>query len=320
MPAPRPTGPPSTPQRTALAKRCRKCLVAGRSRAAVGGRCSVRRQAIRRPSGGHAQAIPESSRAPTPETRMPPSVVSREEWNAARQELLAAEKALTRQRDEVSRQRRALPWVALEKDYTLQDADGRPVRFSELFRDGKADLVVYHFMYDPAWQLPCDHCCCWAEGYNAYAPFLADKFNFAVVAKAPADRLKLVMAMKGWSLPMYSSGGSDFNADFHVENTVMKCGGREVPLSQGPGLNVFRKEGSVVYHTYSTYGRGLEVFNAIWAFLDVLPNGREGWHPKHKHLYRKRKPIPDGEDSKSRKRDRTESRESKHCEDHKAES
>ncbi|CAD7699220.1 unnamed protein product [Ostreobium quekettii] len=165
--------------------------------------------------------------------------------------------------------------------------------------------------------MPCEYCCCWTEGYNAYAPFFEDKFNFAVVAKAPADRLKLVMAMKGWSLPMYSSAECDFNADFEVEDTVMECDGREVPLSQGPGLSVFRKEDGVVYHTYSTYGRGLEVFNAIWAFLDTLPNGRESWHPKHKHLYRKRRSRLDDEGSRSCKRSRSESVESRCCEQRK---
>lgn len=196
---------------------------------------------------------------------MPPSVASREEYNRLRDELLKAEKALTRQHDEVARQRQALPWVQLDKDYTFEGAGGRPVTLSELFQDGKKDLIVYHFMYDPEWELPCDHCCCWADGYNAYLPYFEDKFNFAIVAKAPYDRLKSVMEMKGWELPMYSSAGSDFNKDFEVEDGVTKASGKEIRLSQLPGMSVFRKEGEVTYHTYSTYRRGLEGFNAVSA-------------------------------------------------------
>lgn len=233
---------------------------------------------------------------------MPPTVVSREEHERLREELLMAEKALTRQRDEVAKLRRSLPWVRVEKEYTFEGIDGSVVKLQDLFREGKKDLIVYHFMYDPQWELPCDHCCCWAEGYNAYLPFLEDKCSFAMVAKAPYRRLKLVMAMKGWSLPMYSSAGSSFNVDFNVENQVAKFEGKELTLSQGPGLSVFRKEDGVVYKTYSTYRRGLEDFNAIWAFLDALPDGRDGWHPKHKHLYRRKRRYSVSLDSAAHKR------------------
>eukprot|EP00803_Ostreobium_quekettii_P004556 evm.model.scf_248EXC.15 EVM.evm.TU.scf_248EXC.15 scf_248EXC:98588-100215(-) len=234
---------------------------------------------------------------------MPPhSVASREERDRLRKELLIAEKGLTRQRDEVARRRRELPWVRVEKDYTFEAAGGATVRLSELFRDGKDDLVVYHFMYDPDWELPCDHCCCWADGFNAYLPFFEDKFNFAVVAKAPYERLASVNEMKGWTLPMYSSAASDFNKDCEVEDVVVKAGGKEILLSQAAAVSVFRKEDGVVYSTYNTSQRGLECFNAIWAFLDTLPNGREGWHPKHRHLYTGKRFEKEDRSSESHKR------------------
>ncbi|CAD7695477.1 unnamed protein product, partial [Ostreobium quekettii] len=191
---------------------------------------------------------------------MAPAVATRAEHDRLRAELLKAEKALTHQRDEVARQRRLLPWVRLEKDYALQDADGSPVLLSGLFKDGKQDLVVYHMMFDPEWDGACPLCCFWTEGYDTNAPFFEDKFNFAVVAKAPHDRLKALMALKGWTLPMYSSAGSDFNADMRVQDTFMISGGTKVPLTQVSGVSVFRKEGDVVYHTYTTKDRGVEVF------------------------------------------------------------
>ncbi|GMH33771.1 hypothetical protein BSKO_01605 [Bryopsis sp. KO-2023] len=226
-------------------------------------------------------------------------VGSRDEYNAAREELLKAEKELTKRRDEVTKLRQKLPWVKVEKDYTLQGSDG-PVKLSELFVDGKKDLIVVHFMFDPEWDKPCSHCCCWAEDYNGLLPFLEDKTNFAVVAKAPIDRLKDVKDLKGWKIPFLSADGSDFNKDFKVEDTIGKAMGKEFPLTQGPGLSVFRKQDGGVFHTYSTFHRGLEHFNAIWTFMDMLPDGREGWSPKHKEEYSKKRKMNDGQNGSAK--------------------
>ncbi|CAD7699221.1 unnamed protein product [Ostreobium quekettii] len=232
----------------------------------------------------------------------PPRVASREERDRLRRELLDAEKALTRQGDEVARQRRALPWVRVEKDYSLRDADGRAVQLSELFREGTADLVVYHFACGPGADDPCDQCCCWVEGFDAYAPFFDGSFGFAVVAGAPHERLRALTGLRGWTLPMYSSAGSDFSQDFAVEGYEEEGDGTGGAAPRSPALSVFRKEDGVVYCTYSTSGRGLEVFNPVWAFLDTLPNGREGWHQEHRHLCREKRPHEcNGSDESSKK-------------------
>lgn len=189
-------------------------------------------------------------------------VGTKEQQNAARQALLVAEKELTRKNDEVTRLRGELPWVKLEQDYQFDSASG-PVSLSSLFKDGKKDLVVVHFMFDPDWDDACNHCSCWAETYTQQLPFFQDKFNFAVVAKASVEKLSGLADRKGWSFPLYSSQGSTFNKDFLVENTKGKVEGKEVQPGQAAGLSVFRCEEGVVYHTYSAYNRGLEKFNAV---------------------------------------------------------
>lgn len=187
---------------------------------------------------------------------------TKEQQDAARQALLEAEKELTRKNDEVTRLRGELPWVKLEQDYQFEGLDG-PVSLSGLFKEGRKDLVVVHFMFDPDWDNACSRCCCFAETYTQQLPFFQDKFNFAVVAKAPVEKLKKLMDRKGWSFPMYSSQGSTFNKDFEVEDTVAREGGKEVQMSQAQGLSVFRFEEGVVYHTYSTYNRGMEKFTTV---------------------------------------------------------
>lgn len=195
-------------------------------------------------------------------------VGTKTDHNAAREALLAAEKELTRKNDEVSELRRDLPWVQLEQDYKFHGATGA-VNFSDLFKDGKKDLVVIHFMYEPEWDNGCSQCSCWAEAYNNQLPFYQERFNFVVVAKAPFEKLSELAERKGWGFPMYSSHGSTFNKDFEVEDTVGKSAGEEFPMSQAPGVSVFRFEDGVLYHTYSAHRRGIEKFNPVRIYLYV---------------------------------------------------
>jgi predicted dithiol-disulfide oxidoreductase (DUF899 family) len=203
--------------------------------------------------------------------------VTREEYNNRRAELLAAEKELTRQRDIVSKLRRQLPRVKLDKDYVLEGAEGK-VLFSSLFKHG-TDLMMYHFMFDPTSEKGCSFCSCWADNFNGLAKHFERKCNFIVVAKAPFAKLKKLSEEKGWTFPFYSSFESDFNSDFQFENTKGKMQGKEVSLKQAAGASVFHKEGDTIYHTYTTRDRGLENLNSVFSWLDMLPDGRDGWSP-----------------------------------------
>jgi predicted dithiol-disulfide oxidoreductase (DUF899 family) len=209
-------------------------------------------------------------------------VVDRETWLGARLELLDREKELTRLRDELSRQRRALPWVRIEKPYVFATPDGSR-SLAELF-DGRRQLVVYHFMYGPEWDEGCPSCSFWADSYDGIGVHLAHRDTTLIaVSRAPLKQLLAYRARMGWSFPWVSSLGSDFNIDFHVSFTeeqrqqgaTYNFAPADSPGEEAPGLSVFaRDDDGAVYHTYSCYARGLDPFNSAYQLLDLTPLGR----------------------------------------------
>lgn len=232
-----------------------------------------------------------------------PRVSSREEWIAARKELLAKEKELTRLKDELNIQRRQLPMVEVDKHYEFEAADGRRVRLLDLF-EGRRQLIVYHFMFDPD-DPPPGQTAPWTEGCPGCS-FVVDNISpFAVthlqqrettlvlISRAPQAKILPFKRRMGWTLPWFSSFGSDFNYDFKVtvdpergqnewnyRDTQELVDEHKIPDVKGelPGLSVFLRDGERVYHAYSTYARGLDAFLSTYQFLDVTPFGRgEGW-------------------------------------------
>ncbi len=211
-------------------------------------------------------------------------VVSREEWLAARTALLAREKEFTRLRDELSRQRRELPWVRVEKPYAFDGSDGRET-LPQLFA-GRSQLVVYHFMFAPEASEGCKHCSFWADHYDGTLVHLNHRdVTLVVCSRAPLARIEPFRKRMGWRFKWVSAHGTDFNHDFHVSFSpeVQKSGTAfynyakmEVGMADREGLSVFFKdEGGAVYHTYSCYARGIDMLNATYQFLDLVPKGRD---------------------------------------------
>jgi predicted dithiol-disulfide oxidoreductase (DUF899 family) len=211
-------------------------------------------------------------------------VVSREEWLKARMAHLAKEKQLTRMRDELSREWRELPWVKVEKQYTFDSPDGK-VTLAELF--GKhSQLVVYHFMFDPAWSQGCKSCSFVADHYNPAVIHLAHRdVALVTVSKAPIKKLVEFRKRMGWSFPWVSSYANEFNRDFHVSFTqqeltsglaVYNYDRQPYPITELPGMSVFfRDDEGNIFHTYSTYARGLDIFLTTYHLLDLVPKGRD---------------------------------------------
>ncbi len=211
-------------------------------------------------------------------------IVSREEWLAARIELLKEEKELTRRRDELSRQRRALPCVPVEKEYTFDGPLGR-VSLADLF-GGRSQLAVYHFMFGPDWAEGCPSCSFVADHLSGMLPHLAARdVTLAVVSRAPLPKLEAFQRRLGWQFPLVSSFGSDFNSDYHVSFTPEELAGGRVeynfaaqdfPSAEAPGVSVFFKTADgAVFHTYSAYARGVEPLVGTYALLDLVPKGRD---------------------------------------------
>jgi predicted dithiol-disulfide oxidoreductase (DUF899 family) len=221
-------------------------------------------------------------------------VGTREEWLAARKELLEQEKELTRRSDELARQRRELPWVPVEKEYSFENDEGTKT-LAELF-DGRSQLLVYHFMFGPEYQAGCPTCSAGADTFNGAVPHLnARDVTFLCISRAPLERLQAYERRMGWTFPWVSSAGTDFNFDFDVSHTEEQLAPfleGEVPpvvaqlaaasgtdpagyLAEGPGLSAFALSDGVVYHTYSTYARGLEVMLGFYPLLDRVPKGRD---------------------------------------------
>jgi predicted dithiol-disulfide oxidoreductase (DUF899 family) len=224
-----------------------------------------------------------------------PEIVDKEEWRAARIELLAEEKAMTRARDALSAKRRMLPMVRAEKDYAFEGRGG-PATLLDLF-EGRSQLIVQHFMFDPDWDEGCPSCTAWSDEMSdgLRQHLHARDTNFAVVSRAPIDKIEKYKAARGWTFPWYSSYGSDFNYDFNVtiDSSVRPVEfnfrtGDELKeagfdwLFEGsyeqPGYSTFLQVDGDVFHTYSTYARGGEWQGGAYAFLDLTALGRqEDW-------------------------------------------
>lgn len=212
------------------------------------------------------------------------AVVSREAWLDARRKLLAQEKEFTRRRDQLSAERRALPWVKVDKEYVFDTPAGRRT-LPELF-DGRSQLVIYHFMFGPDWEEGCKSCSFWADNFNGIDVHLRHRdVTFMAVSRAPLEKLEAFRRRMGWSFTWASSADSDFNHDYHVSFTPeeMERGEAEYnfarikpPVSELVGISVFYKDPSgAVFHTYSCYSRGVDMMNGAYHYLDLTPKGRD---------------------------------------------
>ena len=244
---------------------------------------------------------------------------TRQQWLAARLELLDAEKALTRQSDELAQRRQELPWVRVDKDYRFDTDQGR-ASLADLFR-GRSQLLVYHFMFGPDYKAGCISCSSIADGFNGIAAHLANHdVMLWAVSRAPLAKLQAFKRRMGWTFPWASSQGADFNYDFNVSITEeqQRNGSAEYNFRRGghamtettlppmvldsasrtgaepaayvrerPGLSAFVLEDGVVYHTYSTYARGLDGLWGMYQWLDRAPKGRneEGVWWRHHDSY-----------------------------------
>ncbi|HTJ78943.1 MAG TPA: thioredoxin family protein [Rariglobus sp.] len=211
-------------------------------------------------------------------------IVSREEWTTARQKFLAKEKEFTRLRDQLSRERRELPWVKVDRAYTFESTDGKR-SLADLF-EGRGQLVVYHFMFGPGWEEGCRGCSYVADHFDGCLPHLhARDVSLAVVSRAPLAELLPFKRRMGWKFPWVSSAGNDFNRDHHVSWTADELAEgkvyynyafRETPMEEMPGLSVFaRGADGAIYHTYSTYSRGLDILLGTYNLIDLTPKGRD---------------------------------------------
>jgi predicted dithiol-disulfide oxidoreductase (DUF899 family) len=216
-----------------------------------------------------------------------PKVVSEAEWLAARKELLSKEKELTRLRDQVSQQRRELPWVRVEKDYTFEGPNGK-VKLADLF-GGKSQLIVYHFMFGPDWQEGCPSCSFNMDHTDPALVHLGQRdVAFAAISRAPYAKLEAFKKRMGWQFNWVSSNGSDFNYDYHVSFKKEEMAKGKVyynyvteafPSEEGPGISVFYKDKKgEIFHTYSAFGRGTETTMNTYNYLDYVPKGRDEDH------------------------------------------
>ncbi len=215
-----------------------------------------------------------------------PKIVTRAEWLEERKAHLVHEKELTKQQDRISAERRRLPMVKIEKEYTFDGSAGKR-SLKELF-DGRRQLIVYHFMFDPAWDKGCDGCTGYVNALGDLSPLAERDTSFVLVSRAPLEKLEAYKRLKGWNRPWYSSFGSDFNYDFHVtldeHVTPAEYNYRSQPGEKGeqPGVSVFFRLSDElsddIFHTYSTFARGVEYLTNTSSLLDVTPYGRqEDW-------------------------------------------
>ena len=240
---------------------------------------------------------------------------TREEWLAARRDLLAAEKELTRRSDELARRRQELPWVPIEKDYRFETDEGH-ASLQDLFR-GRSQLLVYHFMLGPEYKAGCPSCSAIADGFDGFVVHLANHdVMLCAVSRAPLANIRSYKQRMGWSFPWASSYGGDFNYDFGVSFTdeelrrgpveynfeardrmanidpdgpvsrIAAGVGTDVAtfVKESPGMSAFALEDGVLYHTYSTYARGLDALWGMYQWLDRAPRGRNEtgvWWRRH---------------------------------------
>lgn len=213
------------------------------------------------------------------------AIVSREKWTEARKALLVKEKENTHQRDELARQRRQLPWVRVETNYVFDTSQGK-VTLAELFR-GKSQLIIYHFMFGPAWAEGCPSCSYVSDHLNGAVPHLAARdTSLVMISRAPIGKIEAFKKRLGWTFPWVSSFGNSFNHDFGVYFTPEEKATGEVyynyamqpfPSDEAPGVSVFYKDPDTgeIFHTYSTYGRGLDTLITSYVLLDLVPKGRD---------------------------------------------
>jgi predicted dithiol-disulfide oxidoreductase (DUF899 family) len=233
-------------------------------------------------------------------------VVSHEEWLGARKKHLAKEKEFTRLRDQLSRERRELPCELVGKEYVFEGENGRQT-LDELFEGRRSQLVIYHAMFNPetvgentSWtaDAACFACSFWLDNFNGVTVHLNHRdITIAAVSRAPYPKIAAYKERMGWTFPWYSSAGSDFNFDYDVSFTPEQLEAGEVQYNyrptrwsgtEAPGISVFLKEDGQIYHTYSTYERGLDMLNVAYHYVDLTPKGRdeddrglEGWVRRH---------------------------------------
>jgi predicted dithiol-disulfide oxidoreductase (DUF899 family) len=203
-----------------------------------------------------------------------PPVVSAEEWQAAHEELLAKEKEATRARDALAAERRRQPMVRIDKDYVLEGPDGE-ASLADLF-EGRRQLIVYHFMFGPNQDVGCDGCSMFVDQVGHLAHLHARDTSFALISRAPLDKIERYRKRMGWTIPWYSSFASDFNVDFGRSPETPQAGVYQD--GESFGLSVFLRDGDEVFRTYFTRLRGVEALGSVWTFLDLTPLGRqEDW-------------------------------------------
>ena len=209
-------------------------------------------------------------------------VVSKDQWIAARKRLLAKEKEFTLLREDLSRERRDLPWERVDKRYMF-DTDTGQQSLVDLF-EGRHQLVVYHFMFAPEWETGCKSCSFWADNFNGIVAHLKQRdVSFVAVSRAPVAKLRAFSQRMGWEFKWVSSGNSDFNYDHQVSFTEQQLQGpvtynyaeQRFPVTDAPGVSVFVRDGDSVFHTYSSFGRGIDMLNTAYHYLDLVPKGRD---------------------------------------------
>jgi predicted dithiol-disulfide oxidoreductase (DUF899 family) len=211
-------------------------------------------------------------------------IVSRDQWIAARTELLKKEKEFTRARDALSQARRDLPWEPVTKEYAFDGPKGKET-LDQLF-EGRSQLVVYHFMFGPDAKVGCKHCSFWADNFNPIIVHLNQRdVTMVAISRAPLARLEEYKRRMGWSFKWLSSGGSDFNLDFQASFKPEDVKARkalynfviydDAEETEREGISVFHKVDGKIYHTYSTYARGIDLMNAAYNYLDLVPKGRD---------------------------------------------
>jgi predicted dithiol-disulfide oxidoreductase (DUF899 family) len=211
-------------------------------------------------------------------------VVSHEQWIAERTAFMAREKELTRLRDELSRQRRDLPWEKVTKAYVFDGPRGQET-LAELFEQ-RSQLVVYHFMFNPAWDEGCPACSFWADNFDGIDIHLAHRdITFLAISRAPLAKLDAYRKRMGWSFKWVSAGDTDFNYDFQASFAaeIATSGAAYYNYGTGrrvgedmPGVSVFYRDGTGdIYHTYSAYSRGIDLLNGAYNYIDLTPKGRD---------------------------------------------
>ena len=213
-----------------------------------------------------------------------PKIVSQAEWLAASKQLLIKEKNLTREKDALSAERRELPWVKVEKQYVFDSPSGKKT-LADLF-EGRSQLIVYHFMFGPEWEEGCPSCSMVADNFDGAVTHLANRdVTLVAVSRAPLTKIAPFKQRMGWHFKWLSSHGNDFNLDYHVSFTKEEVAQGKLyynyttqafPQEEAQGASVFYKdEEENIFHTYSSYGRGVETFLGPYNYLDITPKGRD---------------------------------------------